>query len=175
MGALGLILLFKEEGCCSCTREPQVVNRDIFEMKNNKIILEKSQYLSVSNNEDINQLYDNRKNNLELLKKIDEENQQLYPKVKAKIEELLNKQYSQIVEIGRGNSCNNPCYQYNYALTQKCPKCGGKVEEDFENDYTTGFRLDEYSQTYKEYKDYNERKIVLELYLIIILGKKMLI
>ena len=53
MGALGLILLFKEEGCCSCTREPQVVNRDIFEMKNNEIILEKSQYLSVSNNEDI--------------------------------------------------------------------------------------------------------------------------
>ena len=53
MGALVLAYLFKEDGCCSCTREPQVVNRDIFEMKNNEIILEKSQYLSVSNNEDI--------------------------------------------------------------------------------------------------------------------------
>ena len=36
MGALVLIPLFKKEGCCSCTREPQVVNRDIFEMKNTK-------------------------------------------------------------------------------------------------------------------------------------------
>ena len=176
MGALVLAYLFKEDGCCSCTREPQVVeNRNIFQMENNKKILLNSEYLMVSNNEDLRQIYDNRKQNLinlELLKKIDEENQQLYPKVKAKIEELFNKQYSQIVEIGRGNSCNNPCYQYNYALTQKCPKCGGKVEEDFENDYTTSLQYDQYSQTYKEFKDYSERKICTGVILNNNIGKE---
>ena len=176
MGSLVLVYLLKEDGCCSCTREPQVVeNRNIFEMKNNEKILLNSKYLMISMNEDLRQLYDNRKNNLinlELLKKIDEENKQLYPKVKAKIEELFNKQYSQIVEIGRGNSCNNPCYQYNYALTQKCPKCGGKVEEDFENDYTTSLRYDEYSQTYKEFKDYSERKICTGVILNNNIGKE---
>ena len=39
--------------------------------------------------------------------------------------------------IGIGNSCNNPIYHYNVSLIKKCPKCGGRVEEDFENGYET--------------------------------------
>ena len=38
--------------------------------------------------------------------------------------------------IATGNCCNNPCYEYQSKLFSTCPKCGGKVNKDYENGYT---------------------------------------
>ena len=62
------------------------------------------------------------------LKKIDEENEKIYPKIKAKINELFMREKWKIVEIDTGNNCNNLWYQYNYKFTKECIKCGVKVE-----------------------------------------------
>lgn len=101
----------------------------------------------------------NAENNLDIFKKIQEENDKLAPLMKEKIIELTKKSKNPnnpIIMIGTGNSCNNPCYFYNVSLIHKCPKCGGKVEEDFENDYAQKKQFNETYNTIDKVKVYNE-------------------
>ena len=67
-----------------------------------------------------------------------EENNKAREEMKGILDELIlrSKNLNKKVIIGTGNSCNNPCYLYNTNLINNCPKCNGKVEEDFENGYT---------------------------------------
>jgi len=106
-------------------------------------------------------LYENRKLNLELLKTINVENKQLRDVMKSKLDSLVSQ--SEILNpkviIGTGNSCNCPCYLYNLRLRKVCPKCDGKVEEEFENGYTVSQQWNESTKSYKEVKKYNETKI----------------
>ena len=106
-------------------------------------------------------LYLFKKLNLELLKKIYQENERLKVIMKKKISSLFSdgSLKNPKVIIGTGNSCNNDCYLYNLNLQKKCPKCDGKVEEDFENDYTIEHEWDEKRGVYEETKKYNEKKI----------------
>ncbi len=69
------------------------------------------------------------------------------------------KQRSKIFERNSGNSCSNPFYQNYLELTKVCPKWGGKIETDYQNDYKTKIWWDDNGQCYLEFKDYNERKI----------------
>ena len=83
------------------------------------------------------------------------------PKMAAKIKELISRgEYSSTpVMIGTGNSCNNPCYLYNRRLMTECPKCGGKVEKEYENGYTTKEKWNETYQTFEKVRNYNESQI----------------
>ena len=80
--------------------------------------------------------------------------------MKEKLTKLFieGKQKNPKVIIGKGNSCNNDCYLYNLGLTKTCPKCDGKVEEDYENDYTVEKKWDDYQKAFKDVKNYNEKK-----------------
>ena len=82
----------------------------------------------------------------------------LAPLLKAKIDELIEKRNKSnpIVEIARGNCCRNPCYEYNPYLLTECPKCGGKVEESYENGYTIERRYDRYDGVYKDVNIYDD-------------------
>ena len=72
------------------------------------------------------------------------DNLKFAPLLKAKIDELIEKRNkSKPVEISRGNCCRNPCYEYHPSLITECPKCGGKVEESYENGYTIERRYDD--------------------------------
>ena len=168
---MGIVLsLIKGEGC-DCISEKQEIReidpKELIPSSKRRNIEEIGNYLSVSKIEAVKELYELRGYNFELLMKIYEENEQIVPKLKAKIDELSLKQSSKIVEIGTGNSCNNPCYQYNLELTKVCPKCGGKVESDYENDYEIINKYDDYRKCYRYIKDYNQNKYILDLDLII--------
>lgn len=102
-----------------------------------------------------------KEENLELLKKVYDENEILKVKMKKKIDELIARavNYREVVVLGTGNSCGCPCYKYNLTLKDACPKCQGKVEENFENGYTTIKKWNDYKEAYEEVKQYNETKI----------------
>ena len=105
---------------------------------------------------------DNAKINPEIYKKIQEENEKLAPLMKPKIHELLRKAKNPDnppIIIGTGNSWNNPCYLYNIAIIDKCPKCGRRVEEKTENEYEVKKRFDDRYNTIENVKDYNESGI----------------
>ena len=106
-------------------------------------------------------LYENKENNIEFLSQVYEENEKVKEKMKEKLTKLFieGKQKNPKVIIGKGNSCNNDCYLYNLGLTKTCPKCDGKVEEDYENDYTIEKKWDDYQKAFKDVKNYNEKKI----------------
>ena len=111
-------------------------------------------------NDNIHQkIYKNRAHNLELLKPIYEENEKAKVIMKDKLTSLKKegKLKNPKVIIGTGKSCNNDCYLYNLDLKKTCPKCEGKVEEEYENDYTIKKAWD--GGILKEYKSYNEKKI----------------
>lgn len=102
----------------------------------------------------------NSSKNIEFLRKINEENNQIVPLIKKKIDELIGTNtIKKPVMIGTGNSCKNPCYLYNTTLITTCPKCKGSVTEDFENGYTLEKKFDKYKNDYVEVKKYNETKI----------------
>ena len=106
-------------------------------------------------------LYNNRVHNVDLIKKINEENE----KVKVIMKEKINSLKKEVtlknpkVIIGTGKSCNSDCYLYNPALMKTCPKCEGKVEEEYENDYKLENVWNKDKQAYNEIKRYNEKKI----------------
>ena len=106
-------------------------------------------------------ILDNISDNFDLWKRIDAENEIFKEKMKNKIYELIargiNNDNPPI--IGTGNSCNNPCYIYNIKITSTCPKCGGRIKGDKENDYELGEKWDERTGTFEKYKKYNESKI----------------
>jgi hypothetical protein len=106
-------------------------------------------------------LRDNKNENMELLKKLYDENEILTNKLRAKIAELITKAQmnEEVVVIGTGNSCGCPCYKYNLNLIKTCPKCKGKVEEDFENGYTMVKKYNSRKEAYEEVKQYNLTKI----------------
>ena len=89
---------------------------------------------------------------MELLKKLYDENEILTNKLRAKIAELITKAQmnEEVVVIGTGNSCGCPCYKYNLNLIKTCPKCKGKVEEDFENGYTMVKKYNSRKEAYEE-------------------------
>lgn len=89
--------------------------------------------------------------------KVFHENLELATLLKAKIDELIEKRNkSKPVEIARGNCCRNPCYEYNPSLITECPKCGGKVEESYENGYTVERRYDRWDGCYKDVNIYDD-------------------
>ncbi len=163
---MGIVIGLIVERRCDCIREVEEEKKDIPSSQDIQLV-RKAKYLMVSDIEAVKLIYENSKKNIEILKKIDEENQRIVPVIRAKIDDLMLKQSSKIVEIGTGNSCNNPCYQYNLELTKVCPKCGGKVESDYENDYEIINKYDDYRKCYRYIKDYNQNKYVLDLDLII--------
>jgi hypothetical protein len=99
----------------------------------------------------------NQDENYKIKKRIVHENLELGPLLKAKIDELIEKRNkSKPEEIARGNCCRNPCYEYNPSLITECPKCGGKVEESYENGYTTERRYDRWDGCYKNVNIYDD-------------------
>ena len=77
--------------------------------------------------------------------------------LKPKIDELCEKRdKAKPVEIGRGNCCNNPCYEYNTSIIKECPKCGGKVDYEVENGYTITKKWNYYHHCYEDEYFYNE-------------------
>ena len=107
------------------------------------------------------EIYNNWNNNMDILEKIVEENETLAPKMAAKIKELRERgeNSSTPVMIGTGNSCNNPVYMYNIPILTHCPKCGGKVDNDLENGYTTSERWDDRQEAFVKVKNYDESQI----------------
>ena len=91
------------------------------------------------------------------MKRLYRENKELASLLKAKIDELIEKRNkSKPVEIARGNCCRNPCYEYHPSLITECPKCGGKIEESYENGYTIERRYDRWDGCYKDVKLYDD-------------------
>ena len=138
--------------CCSC---PHSYSEE--ELAALKI----ASSLQFGDNDYHRKIYDNHDHNVELLKKISEENEKSKEIMKSKLDSLLSDGRAQNpkVIIGTGNSCNNDCYLYNLNLMTTCPKCDGKVDEDFENGYTTEQKWNDSRNAYEEVKRYNETKI----------------
>lgn len=91
---------------------------------------------SVSDDETIFNLQNHRSmKNLEILKKIKEENDKVVPLLKNKLDELMKKRDEKPIMIGTGNVCGSPCYAYNKNILLKCPKCNGNVNIEVENEY----------------------------------------
>ena len=99
------------------------------------------------------------KKNFDILKRIEEENDILYKKLKDKIDELFKKrEEADPLQIAIGK-CGNPCYAFQLKLLFICPKCNGKVNRDMENAYTKQVIYDDYSQSFKEVKAHNQKNI----------------
>ena len=79
--------------------------------------------------------------------------------MKEKITQLMSKQNENIVEIGTGNSCNNPCYTYNTKYMKECPKCQGKVNSHMENYQYQKRTYDHFNDRYIEATDITEDNI----------------
>ena len=137
------------KNCCKC---PTSYSPEEYQ------IMEIGTSMYVSPGDCYDKLGGNKELNMELLKTINEENKKVRDAMKTTLTALLNRANQKVI-IGTGNSCNCPCYLYNLDLVQVCPKCGGRVEEDFENGYTVSQKWDEYTNSYKEVKNYNETKI----------------
>jgi len=95
--------------------------------------------------------------NMKFKRRLYNENIKLAPLLKEKIDELIEKRNkSKPVEIAIGNCCRNPCYEYNPSLVTECPKCGGKVEESYENGCTVERRYDYHKGFYKNVTIYDD-------------------
>ena len=147
---------FLGEGCNECCKGIGMI---LSEEKRNLYNFE--EFFRFEQDDKYKKLYNNRDDNEELIKQMYEDNERLKVIMKDKMSKLLKERMKNksIVMIGTGNSCNNDCYLYNLDLRYKCPKCEGKVEEDFENDYTVEQEWNNTRKVYKEVKHYNEKKI----------------
>ena len=97
--------------------------------------------------------------NFDILKRISEENEIVSQRLKQKIDELcLKRDKGDPLQIAVGK-CGNPCYAYQLNLFFNCPKCNGNVKRNMENGYTTERIYDDYSQSYRDGKNYNESNI----------------
>ena len=97
--------------------------------------------------------------NYDLLKRIAEENEIVSQRLKQKIDELcLKRNKGDPLQIAVGK-CGNPCYAYQLNLFFNCPKCNGNVKRNMENGYTTERIYDDYSQSVRNAKIYNESNI----------------
>ena len=136
--------------CCPKTYKPK--DLEAYEVVECLIFSPETYYIKLNKNSELN---------VELLKTINEENKKLRDAMKNKLDALVSQSgyLNPKVIIGTGNSCNCPWYLYNLNLRKVCPKCEGKVEEDFENGYTILQKWDEGLKGYKEVKKYNETKI----------------
>ena len=124
--------------CCECPKMYSPEDYQIMEIGTSMYISPGDCYKKIGGN--------NKELNMELLKTINEENKKVRDAMKTTLTALLNRANQKVI-IGTGNSCNCPCYLYNLDLAQVCPKCGGRVEEDFENGYTISQKWDEYTNT----------------------------
>ena len=103
--------------------------------------------------------YVRNQKNYDLLKRIAEENEIVSQRLKQKIDELcLKRNKGDPLQIAVGK-CGNPCYAYQLNLFFNCPKCNGNVKRNMENGYTTERIYDDYSQSFRDAKNYNESKI----------------
>ena len=153
-GCLEIIETDYKKCCASSQGEPQLSAEDSEALKiGNAMFFGQEPFQT--------KLLNNEKLNLEILKKIKEENDKAREEMKGILDELIlrSKNLNKKVIIGTGNSCNNPCYLYNTNLINNCPKCNGKVEEDFENGYTITKEWKPNLNRYEEVKNYNETKI----------------
>ena len=95
--------------CCTCPQgEPQLSAEDSEALKiGNAMFFGQEPFQT--------KLLNNEKLNLEILKKIKEENDKAREEMKGILDELIlrSKNLNKKVIIGTGNSCNNPCYLYN--------------------------------------------------------------
>ena len=99
----------------------------------------------------------NKLKDINFKRKLYKETLELSPLLKAKVLELIEKRNNaKPVEIARGNACSNPCYEYHPSLLTKCPKCGGKVENDYENGYYVENRFNEVLLYYEDVKIYDD-------------------
>ena len=97
--------------------------------------------------------------NYDLLKRIAEENEIVSQRLKQKIDELcLKRNKGDPLQIAVGK-CGNPCYAYQLNLFFNCPKCNGNIKRNMENGYTTERIYDDYSQSFRDAKNYNESNI----------------
>ncbi len=114
--------------------------------------------LSESNNPLTLKVYYNITNKkYDELHKITEQNEKLSPLLNEKIKELCKKREEAKPEIiATGNFCKNPCYEYNQKIIKNCPKCGGKVERNFENGHTIVSEWSESEQKFVDTKNYDE-------------------
>lgn len=101
----------------------------------------------------------NEKNN-SLYSQILQENDRLVPLLKAKLDELRMREYSQIIMIGKA-ICGKPCYAYNRTLFTRCPECNGAVKDKPENGTYEKQVYDEDKGAYKWETFYNEDNICL--------------
>ena len=153
-GCLEIIETDYKKCCASSQGEPQLSAEDSEALKiGNAMFFGQEPFQT--------KLLNNEKLNLEILKKIKEENNKAREEMKGILDELIlrSKNLNKKVIIGTGNSCNNPCYLYNTNLINNCPKCNGKVEEDVENGYTITKEWKPNLNRYEEVKNYNETKI----------------
>lgn len=97
--------------------------------------------------------------NLEIIKKIKEENDKVAPLLKRKIDELIKKgNEAKPIEIGKGK-CGRTCYAYNEKIIFNCPKCNGQVNWNRENGFTTQQQFNERTGRYEDVEILNETKI----------------
>jgi len=116
----------------------------------------------------------NKLKDINFKRRLYNENLKLAPLLKAKIDELIEKRNkSKPVEVAHSLDCNKACYEYHPSLVTKCPKCGGKVEESYENGCTIQKKYDAfgYEINAKVYDNniceeflYDDRKISKEDY-----------
>ena len=98
-----------------------------------------------------------KREDTDFITKIFNENRKCSFLLKSKIDKLCEKRdKAKPVEIGRGNCCNNPCYEYNTSIIKECPKCEGKVDRDVENGYTITKRWDYFYHYYADAYIYDE-------------------
>jgi len=103
--------------------------------------------------------YIKNQKNFDLLKRIAEENEIVSQRLKQKIDELcLKRNKGDPLQIAVGK-CGNPCYAYQLNLFFNCPKCNGNIKRNMENGYTTEMIYDDYSQSVRNAKIYNESNI----------------
>lgn len=101
-----------------------------------------------------------KKQNMELYANILEENERLVPLLKAKLDELREKERSNFIVIGKGD-CGRPCYAFNPVLFISWPECKGAVKEEYENGTYQKQVLDKETNQYVWREFHNEENICL--------------
>ena len=133
-----------------------------FGMPNTQAIIrynKESMAIARSKDELLMKLYEQKiyQNGTEELLKIIEENKKLYPLLKSKIEQLMEKMNSAKPEIiATGNVCKIPCYEYNTSIVHFCPKCGEKVSDDVENGIITKQEYNAAKGIYEDVEYYDD-------------------
>ena len=136
-----------------CTNE-----QNVEQSEKGQNIKELSIILSESNNTLALEVFNNiNQKRYDESNKILEQNEQLYPLLLEKIKELCKKREEAKPEIiATGNFCKNPCYEYNQKIIKNCPKCGGKIERNYENGCQTVKEWSESEKKFVDVKDYDE-------------------